>query len=99
MSTFFKNTEIILYSFRYFRNSGSVRKRYFQNTKSRRQKSFQNIFFGIHYFYFQIYKSRIHKTCFGKDVLKIFWKEQFGSDFIKGTKQSFQKVRGAGRNL
>jgi len=45
-------------------------------------------------FYFQIYKSGIHKTCFGKDVLEIFWKEQSVYAILKGDKKVFSESEG-----
>ena len=53
------------------------------------KKSFQNIFFETHFFYFLIYKFRIHKTCSGKDIPEIFRKEQSGSHFLKGKNSLF----------
>ena len=49
--TFFKNTEITLYSFRYFWNSGSVSKGYLHNRKSEREKLIpQHLFLNTFFF-------------------------------------------------
>jgi len=74
--TFFKNTEITLYSFRSFQNSGSIIKGISEINIWKTKKSFENTFSRkLFFIFFQIDKSGIHKTCPGKDVLKIFQKE------------------------
>jgi len=50
-TSFFKNTEIILYSYRYFQNSSSLSKRYFRNKNYERKKNHsKTLFSGTHFF-------------------------------------------------
>jgi len=92
--TFFKNTKIILYSFRYFQNSGSINKKYFQNKKFRRQKIISEHLSGnIFFFYFQIYKSGIHTTLWRRRSGNIL-ERTIQKSFFKGGKIVFSESKG-----